>query len=42
MIDKYDETLQVLVSGYMMKYTMAFNKKNAQNMEKDVTHLTMT
>ena len=26
MIDKYDETLEVLFSEYMIKYTMVFNQ----------------
>ena len=31
MIDKYDETLEVLFSGYMIKYTMVFNQIKRSN-----------
>ena len=34
MIDKYDETLEVLFSGYMMKYTMVFNQIKRSNYGK--------
>ena len=29
MTDKYDESIQVLFSSYMIKYTMVFNKKRS-------------
>ena len=31
MIDKYDESLEVLFSGYMIKYTMVFNQIKRSN-----------
>ena len=34
MIDKYDKTLKVLFSGYMMKYTMVFNQIKRSNCGK--------
>ena len=34
MIDKYDKTLKVLFSGYMMKYTMVFNQIKRSNYGK--------
>ena len=34
MFDKYDETLEVLFSGYMIKYTMVFNQIERSNYGK--------
>ena len=34
MVDKYDETLEVLFSGYMIKYTMVFNQIKRSNYSK--------
>ena len=34
MIDKYDETLEVLFSGYMIKYTKVFNQIKRSNYGK--------
>ena len=34
MIDKYDETIEVLFSGYMIKYTMVFNQIKRSNYGK--------
>ena len=33
-IDKYDETLEVLFSGFMIKYTMVFNRIKRSNYSK--------
>ena len=40
MVDKVDENLEVLFSGYMIKYTMVFTEINAQTTVKDLTQLT--
>ena len=34
MIDKHDGTLEVLFSGYMIKYTMVFNQIKRSNYDK--------
>ena len=34
MIDKYNETLEVLFSGYMIVYTMVFNQIKRSNYDK--------
>ena len=34
MIDKNDYTLEVLISGYMIKYTMVFNELKRSNYGK--------
>ena len=34
MMDKYDDTLEVLFSGYMIKYAMIFNQIKRSNYGK--------
>ena len=40
-VDRYDETLEVLFPGFMMKYTMVFSQIYPSNYGKDVRQLTI-